>query len=130
MRFKSLETTPNPNSMKLNFHDQLGAAVTYSDENKEQAPQFVKDLLAIDGVNSVFVCNDFVTLIRVPNKDWKPIMERVSAVFGVSGDESLALEIQESDEDVEVQAQVFVQTFKGIPIQVKVASPSKEARVR
>lgn len=129
MRFKSLETTPNPNSMKLNFHDSFGKPVTYSLDNASDGPDFVQELLSIEGLSSVFVCNDFITLIRIPNKDWKAILDEASRIFHLSEDEPIVLSVKEGDSLQEVQAQVFVQTFKGIPIQVKVVGAGSESRL-
>jgi len=59
MRLTSVETTPNPNSMKLNVDIDLGAALTYAIDDTTSAPEYVKTLLVISGVKSVFVCHDF-----------------------------------------------------------------------
>ena len=80
MQLKSVETTPNPNSMKLNLSEQLGSAVTYSTEDKLDAPDWVKQLLEIDGIRSVFLCADFVTLNKDPRADWKPILDSAIAI--------------------------------------------------
>lgn len=127
MRFKSVETTPNPNSMKLNFHDDLGKACTYSLDKNEERPDFVSNLLQIEGVNSVFVCNDFITLIRNPTSDWQPIVERATALFGEVEPEKLDLTSLDN-EPTEIQVQVFAQTFKGVPIQIKVLGSNIECR--
>ena len=128
MRFKSVETTPNPNSMKLNFHDPLGKTCTYTDAQDNEAPEFVVQLLKIDGVNSVFVCNDFITLIRKPTSDWQPIVEKATALFGETDSSNLELPDFSDDEPTEIQVQVFIQTFRAVPIQVKVVGAGGEAR--
>jgi hypothetical protein len=40
---------------------------------------FVKTVLAVDGVASVFGVNDFVTVNRAPGAEWDPIIEAVQA---------------------------------------------------
>jgi hypothetical protein len=148
MRLKSVETTPNPNSMKLNLDEKVGTTVTYTCENKSESPQFVQDLLEIDGLKSVFVCNDFLTINRDPRSDWRTILEQASALFKAKTDESQssrpgetkpadaasseqALETVAPRQTIEQEGTVHivVQTFKGIPIQVKATDSSGETRV-
>lgn len=128
MRLTSIETTPNPNSMKLNLDEDLGAAKTYSAENKSGCPELVEKLLEIDGLQSVFVCHDFLTLNKDPRADWKAILEKSAALLGGSAaPQSIDEKRQEAEK--EGQVQVLVQTFKGIPIQVKVVDSNSESRV-
>ena len=55
MKLLSIETTPNPNSMKLNLDERLakGVAITYTHENREDCPASIEKILAIPGVTSV-----------------------------------------------------------------------------
>lgn len=162
MQLKSVETTPNPNSMKLNLLGTLGATVTYTLENKSGCPEFVDKLLGLDGVKSVFACNDFITLNRDPRADWRPILEQAAVILGRGGQASASLEeagtrseaagasLEEASASLggacdvpaeamieakrqaaqkEGQVQVFVQTFRGIPIQVKAIELFKETRI-
>ncbi len=143
MRLKSVETTPNPHSMKLNLDEKVGKTVTYTTENKSESPQFVQDLLKIDGLKSVFVCNDFLTINRDPRSDWRMILEQATALFKAPTDESqssLCAGTASSDQALETVAprqtieqegtvHIVVQTFKGIPIQVKATDSSGETRV-
>lgn len=210
MRLESIITTPNPNSMKLNFEAPISTskAATYdkailarepaasseqqdtpgdshnakvgtagdndtdrdaasgsdATRNRDRAksvapdsePEFVRQLLAIEGISSVFVCGDFLTINRDPRHDWKPILDAASRLFSsgesgsVIGDckavspdgetlvQDAASSIEMQRESVEKQREsaaksgqvsVAVQTFKGVPIQVKVIAPESEARV-
>lgn len=142
--------------MKLNFHESLGKAITYTSENAEGSPDFVRDLLKIEGVKSVFVCQDFITINRAPGAVWDKILDSAKHTFGVetadsadksaaSADKSAAnadksaasadksaVEVRQKErESAEKSGQVsvVVQTFKGIPIQVKVLAGSMEKRV-
>lgn len=135
MRLKTVETTPNPNSMKLNLDEKLGSTVTYTTENMSVGPEFVRELLAIAGVKSIFVCDDFITLNRDPRSDWRSILEKAAALFqspdqieigGSPLNENMA---QREAFEREGSVHVLVQTFKGIPIQVKVVDPEGETRV-
>ena len=61
MKLLSIETTPNPNSMKLNLDERLpkGVAITYTHENRGDCPAYIEKILAIPGVSSVFCVEDF-----------------------------------------------------------------------
>jgi hypothetical protein len=128
MRLKSLDTTPNPNSMKLNLDEQLGAAVTYSAEKKAGCPQFVEALLAIPGVMSVFVCGDFITLNKDPRADWEKILGTAKQLLSGDGVSELNIEAQRKAAESDGQVQAFVQTFRGIPIQIKIVDSQGETR--
>ena len=159
MHLKSVETTPNPNSMKINLDGTFGATVTYTTDSKSGCPEIVEMLLAVAGVKSVFVCNDFLTLNRDPRVDWRPILEQATTILGrntgsgalaagevakdcvaignvaspVIKSESIptevAIQAQRQAAQKEGQVQVFVQTFRGIPIQVKAVDLHKETRI-
>jgi hypothetical protein len=129
MLLKSVETTPNPNSMKLNMVEQLGAAVTYTAESKAGCPAFVEDLLGIAGLQSVFVCHDFLTLNKDPRADWREILEKATALLGGDTTDGVSIQAKRNAAEKEGQTQVFVQTFRGIPIQVKAVDPDGETRI-
>lgn len=128
MHLRSVETTPNPNSMKLNLDKNVGATTTYTIEDIDACPDYVKNLLEIEGVKSIFVCHDFLTLNKDPRANWKTILEKSTAIFGgeiaPQGGDEMRQVAEKSG-----QVQVFVQTFKGIPIQVKVVDSKGESRV-
>jgi hypothetical protein len=129
MLLKSVETTPNPNSMKLNLNEQLGAAITYTSENNSGCPEFVRALLRIGGLQSVFVCNDFLTLNKDPSSDWREILEKATTLLGGETAEGPSIQAQRKAAEKEGQTQILVQTFRGIPIQVKVVDSEGETRV-
>lgn len=146
MRLESIVTTPNPNSMKLNFAAPISTAKATTYENKDLAtniasktapdskeatPDYVAQLLSIEGVNSVFVCGDFLTINRDPRHDWKPILDAASKVFRGSSEseDTSAVERQRQDAEKSGQVSVVVQTFKGVPIQVKALAPETEKRI-
>ncbi len=124
--------------MKLNFHESLGKPITYTLENADGSPDFVRALLSIDGVKSIFVCQDFITLNRAPGAVWDKILAAAKQVCGVetvghagnADDSSEGLRQKErSSAEKSGQVTVVVQTFKGIPLQVKVLADNIEKRV-
>jgi HEAT repeat protein len=131
MQLKSVETTPNPNSMKLNLNESIGATATYSPENKTDCPELIGKLLAIDGIKSVFACNDFVTLNRDPRADWRLILDKATKMFDAREDSAPQSESEQARAafEKEGQVQVLVQTFKGVPIQVKALDGGGETRI-
>jgi hypothetical protein len=151
MRLQSIETTPNPNSMKFNLDEPViagaksSASITYNQENRENAPPFIAPLLALEGVKSVFACGNFLTINRDPLVDWKNILERAGVILGAGGNSSgevadkeekvvdaqaaTDVDAQRHSAEKEGQVQVFVQTFKNIPIQVRVTDGKTQSRV-
>lgn len=128
MKISSVETTPNPNSIKLNFVEPLGRTATYT-SSSQAAPDFVSKLLAIEGVQSVFVCGDFITLNRHPLSDWRLLLEL--ATFALTGDKLSGLDSSSSSSvtALEGQNQILVQTFRSVPIQVKAVDIAGETRL-
>jgi hypothetical protein len=120
VELKSVETTPNPNSMKLNLGEELGAAVTYTAENKAGSPEIVGKLLQIEGLLSVFICHDFMTLNKDPRVGWQDILEKATTLLGKDDVCQANIQAQREYAEREGQVKVLVQTFQGIPIQVKV----------
>ncbi len=65
--------TPNPNAMKFTLDITLPARIHVNCGDETDDP-FARAVLALDGVASVFGVNDFVTITRVPDADWDPIV--------------------------------------------------------
>ncbi|MBC8000216.1 MAG: virulence factor [Leptolyngbya sp.] len=129
MHLKSIETTPNPNSMKLNFSEVIGASATYQKESTASCPPPFDQLLSLEGIKSIFVCQDFVTVNKAPGAAWKAILTAVSEIW--SGDNGVGRNSNKIFEAATESGQVsvLVQTFKAIPIQVKVVGETGEKRI-
>ncbi|UHA71903.1 virulence factor [Paenibacillus sp. 481] len=130
MKLITIEPTPSPNSMKLHLDETLPAGVrrTYTADNERTAPQLIQQLLALDGVKSIFHTADFMALDRKPNGDWANILAGVRELFGQT-EQPAGLE-----EDLQAwvsfgEAQVYVQYFRGIPMQIRVQAGGEEERV-
>lgn len=128
MRLKAIEPTPSPNTMKLivdealengNIHLKKGA--------EEEAPEQLKQLLQIDGVKSLYYVADFIALDRNPKYDWKPILAKAREVFGEVLDDDASNTNNMSKADFG-EVNVFIQKFRGIPMQVKVLEGEEEHR--
>ncbi|HEY9711983.1 MAG TPA: virulence factor [Chroococcales cyanobacterium] len=139
MQIRSIQSTPNPNSMKLNLdldRDlQFNQAVTYSRADREGCPSFVGQLLDLEGLQSVFLCQDFITLNKDPRSEWQPILEQSAAIIsgrtdtnGISGENHRREELRKAAQH-EGEVQLLVQTFKGVPIQIKAVDAAGESRI-
>lgn len=123
----SIETTPNPNSMKLNLSEALEPLGTFSTENMDQSPVLIRQLLQIPGVAGIFATASFLTLNRDPRRDWQPILEAVRNIFAGESPESEVIQ-QSVSAKQQGQVQVWVQTFRKIPLQIKVTDGVTEER--
>jgi hypothetical protein len=123
----SIETTPNPNSMKLNLGETLTTTRTYTAAEKASAPPIVQQLLQIEGVISIFGTASFLTLNRDPRVDWQAILASAQGIFSGEVPEA-GMEEQRRAAERQGQVQVWVQTFRKIPIQVKVTEGISEER--
>lgn len=140
MKISSLETTPNPNCMKLNLDEQIVTKPVSLERGKtlENLPDAVNQLLNIKGVREAFVATNFITLIRQSNADWQPILSKAARLLGVvenaeiglltKTEESASLSTGETRQNLgEVEIAVLV--FRGIPVQVRVLGEQEQARV-
>ena len=86
MKLSSLETTPNPNCMKLNLDEQIAdKPVTLKQgQSPDSVPDSVMKLLQIQGIQEAFLASNFITLIRRGNADWEPILSEAARVLGVA----------------------------------------------
>ncbi|WP_332630206.1 conserved virulence factor C family protein [Halalkalibacter flavus] len=127
MKITSIEPTPSPNTMKLTLSESLGESArnSYTEKNKNEAPVYIQSLFNIEGVKGVYHVADFIAIDRHPKVDWKNILPHVRAVFGE--------DVESQSENSEVnehfgEVNVFVQTFKGIPMQIKLSDGEQEKR--
>lgn len=129
MHLTSIETTPNPNSMKLNVDQSVGQSTTYDKSNSAECPEVVARILQIEGVQSVFACQNFLTVNRDPRFHWQAILDSAAQVLGGVNGVSHVTEAKADVSEHQDQANVFVQTFRGVPIQVKVTFAGGEKRI-
>ncbi|WP_211749718.1 virulence factor [Paenibacillus sp. Marseille-Q4541] len=131
MKIISIEPTPSPNTMMLHLDEQLEAGIrkTYTLDNERSAPAFIRQMLHITGVKSVFHTAGFVALDRKGNADWSAILGEVQEKLGQEGAELNWTQSEENIGEHFGEAQVFVQFFRGIPMQIRVKSGSQEERI-
>jgi hypothetical protein len=119
MKIISIEPTPSPNVMKCNLDQSLptGTRYEYTKAGKEYAPDYLKQVLNIEGVTAVFQVLDFLSIERHPKADWEQLLTQVRHIFGEDQAENNASFAAELDSFGEVQ--VLIQTLRGIPYQIK-----------
>ena len=131
MKLLSIETTPNPNSMKLNLDERLakGVAITYTNENRGDCPASIEKILAIPGVSSVFRVEDFMAIQRKPTAGWEDILSQARAVLEYAGLNNAKPEPAGTSDKEWREVMVSVQYFRDLPMLVKVSSGSETTRL-
>jgi len=134
MRIKSIEPTPNPNSMKVNLDSSLerGIKFTYVPENKANCPKLFQHLLEIEGVKSIFHVSDFFTIQRKPNTDWERILSQARMVLEGKSPDTVSPTVMPpipSQPQNWGEVTVHQQFFRNLPMLVKVSSGKEVLRV-
>ena len=131
MKIVTIEPTPSPNSMKIIVDEELpvGVSHNYKKEDAEKAPYPVADMLAIKGVKGIYHVMDFMAVERIGNVAWEDILAEVQGIFN---EESAELGVERDSENTPDEhygeVYVHVQTYKDIPLQVKVFDSDSELR--
>ena len=131
MKLLSIETTPNPNSMKLNLDERLakGVAITYTHENRGDCPAYIEKILAIPGVSSVFRVEDFMAIQRKPTAGWEDILSQARAVLEYASLNNVKPEPVGTSDKEWSEVMVSVQYFRDLPMLVKVSAGSETTRL-
>jgi hypothetical protein len=132
VKLVSIETTPNPNSMKLNLDERLakGVANTYTHENRGDCPAYIEKILAIPGVSSIFRVEDFMAIQRKPTAGWEDILSQARALLEYASLNNAKPEPEEASDNKWREVTVAVQYFRDLPMLVKVSSGSETTRLR
>lgn len=132
MKIVSIEPTPSPHSMKINMDEQLpdGQTRNYKrNDDLSSAPDYIKGLFAIKGVKGIYHVIDFIALERNAREAWEEILPQVRQTLGstekVSETETAG---QATPDDHFGEINVFIQMFRGIPVQVKLQDGDDEKR--
>jgi hypothetical protein len=132
MKIISIEPTPSPNSMKIILNESLPPRETRNfkqeQKEKENAPNYAKELLNIEGVKGFYHVADFIALERNPRVDWQVILPKVRQAFGEKTEETTRSDGQ-TEENNFGEVNVSIQMFRGIPMQVKLTNGNEEKRV-
>jgi nucleoside-diphosphate-sugar epimerase len=69
--------TPNPNAMKYTLDVKLPGTLNLANAAAAADNPFATAVFAVEGVQSLFGVNDFVTVTRKPGADWDIITDGV-----------------------------------------------------
>ncbi|HEX6219841.1 MAG TPA: NifU N-terminal domain-containing protein, partial [Acidimicrobiia bacterium] len=70
----------NPNAMKFSVGQAVGGPGTYV-RGSQPEEKHLAELLALDGVASVFFTADFVTISKTPDGSWESITPKATAIL-------------------------------------------------
>lgn len=76
----SVQGTPNPNAAKFTVDRTLvegGAAVSYFDAETASGDALASRLFAIDGVESILIAEDFVTVTKSESAVWEDLVPNI-----------------------------------------------------
>ncbi|MEA2000645.1 MAG: NifU N-terminal domain-containing protein [Actinomycetota bacterium] len=76
----TVSSTPNPNAVKFTVGVAVGGPTTYIPGQPTDDP-LGQALLGLPGVTSVFLSADFVTLNKLPDAGWEPIIEPAQEIL-------------------------------------------------
>lgn len=120
MKIIAVEPTPSADVMKVIIDGYWLSREKrqYTKKERKNVPPVLKALLEIPSVQSIYCAENFLSIERVKNTSWESILPAIDAVLMEY--ETSYLSDQEHC--------VYVQTYKRIPVQIKVIS-RKEERV-
>lgn len=75
-----VENTPNPNALKFTVGVDVGGPKTFVPSQETDDPM-ANALFQLEGVTSVFMTADFVTLTKTPDADWGTIAPAAQAIL-------------------------------------------------
>ena len=76
----TVSPTPNPNALKFTVGKDVGGPKTFVPGKQIDDPA-AEAIIAIDGVTSVFMTADFVTLTKHPESSWDTIAPAAQAAL-------------------------------------------------
>ncbi len=132
MKLCGIETTPNPNCMMLKVDEEFGDRPLTFDAggaDLDRAPAVARALLSVDGVRSVFLSRDFITLTRRGGADWKPILDSAARLLGRSAPANVAWVPPDTATVEPHRVEIAVLEFRGLPSQVRAFGAGSQARV-
>jgi len=84
MKVQSIQPTPNPNAFKFLVDRTLaksGQTVAYAKPEQAQKDVLAQALFAIPGIETLFFCDNFVTVSMTAQADWRAVAEQVTRLL-------------------------------------------------
>ena len=120
--FIQTELTPNPKTVKFIPGKEVSPikSINFSSINDAASSPLAKRLFLIDGVDSIFLGSDFISITKLENIDWqelKPLILSQVMQHYMSGDpiieevkEDLPIELSEEDKEIATQIEDLLET--------------------
>ena len=87
MKVSSIQPTPNPNAFKFLVDQQLaksGQTLAYANPEQARNDVLAQGMFAIPGVETLFFCDNFVTVSMTGKADWQLLRTPDGALVGVA----------------------------------------------
>lgn len=84
MKVTTIQPTPNPNAFKFLVDRQLaksGQSLAYAKPEQAQNDVLAQGMFAIPGVETLFFCDNFVTVSMIASADWRAVSEQVTRLL-------------------------------------------------
>jgi hypothetical protein len=75
-----LDPTPNPNAVKFSVGVPVGGPATFMAGQPADNPA-ASEILQLEGVTSIFMTADFITISKSPDADWEVIVPVAQAIL-------------------------------------------------
>ncbi len=80
----TVQGTPNPNAAKFTVDRTLvegGASVSYFDPETAKADPLATRLFQVDGVDSLLIAEDFVTVTKSSAVEWDSLVPKIETIL-------------------------------------------------
>ena len=80
----TVQGTPNPNAAKFTVDRTLvegGASVSYFDPETARTDPLAAKLFEVDGVDSLLIAEDFVTVTKSSATDWDNLVPKIETIL-------------------------------------------------
>lgn len=77
----TVEPTPNPNSLKFTGSSAFLEGRLSARAGDSTDSTLAQSLLAVDGVESIFGFQDFITVNKFPESDWNDLVPHIQEVL-------------------------------------------------
>jgi NFU1 iron-sulfur cluster scaffold homolog, mitochondrial len=84
MKVSSIQPTPNPNAFKFLVDQPLvavGQTLAYAKPDQARGDVLAQGMFAIPGVDTLFFCENFVTVSMTTQADWRAVAEQVTRLL-------------------------------------------------
>ena len=120
--FIQTELTPNPKTVKFIPGKEVSPkkSINFESINDATGSPLAKRLFLVDGVDSIFLGSDFISITKAENIDWqelKPLILSQVMQHYMSGDviieevkEEASIELSEEDKEIAIQIEDLLET--------------------